>query len=387
MGYINNWLNEFLQSKQVDVIVDDTLSDLRRREKILDAYMPLKMYDSRNFLGLLTNKVNPIASVIAYGAEIPLTSFGGIRKVTAELCKIALARAYDENIQWMMYDAMKLANVQNLKVQNTANSDGSVIRGVDNDLAAHIFGSIEDMVKAVVDRIDSMAWQVVQTGSVDIDDQRTGVRFTVDYKDAGADYDHFPAALTQTGNIVDPKLNRWSDYEHAQGLQNLYDAVDRFNDTNGTDPEMIVMSRKLLNHLMNQKSTKDAASHVTTKVVGLVSPELLGELLRLRGIPPIITMDEKYQEETPEKKIVNARFLNTDRFCFLNKNMGERAMGPVMESANHPMVGTDVPRPKSGIYTRTFEKEKSPILDVTEAIATALPIVVDPKKLFSWQVG
>ena len=115
--------------------------------------------------------------------------------------------------------------------------------------------------------------------------------------------------------------------------------------------------------------------------VGTVSPDALQKLLEDREIPPIITFDELYEVENNEGELIKGRFLNENRFCFLTKGMGERAFGVTIESKNG-MNGT----PKSGIYVTTFEKSKSPVLDVTQAIDTALPIVINTKLLYSQAV-
>ena len=102
MAYIANWLNEQLQSRQADLVVDDTLADLRKRSKLLDGYVPLKTYDGRKFLSYVIKEINTIASVIAYGGEVPATSQGTFRKITAEMLKSGLSYIYDEETQWAM---------------------------------------------------------------------------------------------------------------------------------------------------------------------------------------------------------------------------------------------------------------------------------------------
>jgi hypothetical protein len=382
MGAISNWLNDHIQTKMVDVIVDDTNSRLRQRDKLLDPYMPIKNYDSRNFLAYVVNRVNTLASVVSYGAEIPTTRQGALRKLTTQLVKLALQRVYDENMQWEMIEAMELAGAKGVEIEDRPLPDGSIIKGVNNDLADYIYGNIEDLTKSIYDTLHAMAWQCIQFGEVNYSDFRTDTETKIDWKESGADYNHFPNTLTATGSSADVSVNRWDDYDYADGLQTLFNAVDTFNDTNGFTAEAIVMSRKLRNKLLQQKSTKEAARMMMAlPQVGTVSPDALQKLLEDREIPQIITFDELYEVENNEGNLVKGRFLNENRFCFLTKGMGERAFGITIESKNG-MNGT----PKSGIYVSTFEKSKSPVLDVTQAIATALPIVINPKLLYSQAV-
>lgn len=382
MGAIASWLNDAQQNKVANTIVDETNARLRQRDKLLDPYMPIKNYDSRNFLAYVVNRVNTLASVVSYGAEIPTTRQGKLRKLTTQLIKLALQRVYDENMQWEMMEAMELAGAKGVQIEDRLLPDGRIIKGVNNDLTDYIFGNIEDLTKSIYDTLHAMAWQCIQFGEVNYSDFRTDTETKIDWKESGADYNHFPSTLTATGSSATPALNRWDDFAYADGLQTLADAVDTYHDTNGFTTDAIVMSRRLRNKLLQQTSTKEAArTSMGLSQVGTISPDLLGKLLEMRELPPIITFDELYEVENNEGDIVKGRFMNENRFCFLTKNMGERAFGVTIESKNG-MNGN----PKSGIYVHTFEKSKSPVLDVTQAIATALPIVINPKLLYSQAV-
>ena len=382
MGAIASWLNDEQQNKYVDVIVDDTNSRLRQRDALLDPYMPIKNYDSRNFLAYVVNRVNTLASVVSYGAEIPATRQGRLRKLTTQLVKLALQRVYDENMQWEMMEAIEAAGLKGVEVDDRQLPDGRLIKGTNNSLTDYIFGNIEDLTKAIYDTLHAMSWQCIQFGQVNYSDFRTDTQTIIDWKDASADYNHFPDTLIDTGNTANPAMNRWDDYEHADGLQTIADAIDTFHDTNGFTTDAIVMSRRARNHLIRQQSTKDAArTSMAVTQVGTVSPDLLQKLLEMRELPPIVTFDELYEVENEKGDVIKGRFFNENRFSFLTKNMGERAFGVTIES-KQGMNG----QPKSGIYVHTFEKSKSPVLDVSEAIATALPIIINPKLLYSHQI-
>jgi hypothetical protein len=102
-----------------------------------------------------------------------------------------------------------------------------------------------------------------------------------------------------------------------------------------------------------------------------------------RELPPIIIFDEFYETEKMDGTgdTEKARFVPTNKYAFLCPNMGERAMAPDLLS-RQDIYG----EPKPGIYTHTFEKSKSPLKDTTEAVVQAIPIVLNPKKLFARQV-
>jgi hypothetical protein len=386
MAYISSYLNDQLVAKQVDAIVDETLLQLRQRSAVLMDAAPIKEYSSRNFLGLLTEEVNPIASIVSYGQKIPNTQFGSFKKITAEMAKIAVSRQYDEKLQWEMYEAMDNADAKGITIEHQVYPDGSVMEGQNNDLSMLLFGSLRKLARSVHDRLDSLTWQALQTGAIDIEDQRSNAKLQLDFKDSAGTYNHFPDALVATGNAT-KKLNKWSNYEYADGLQNLYDLTDTYIDTNGYPPDYFVLSRKLLNHLLQQKTTKDAATQVKGSAVGVVSRDLLNAVLDARMIPRLVVVDDRYNIEDSTKNITNARFLNENRIVGIKKGMGQRAIGSTIESSNSiDPIGVR-PKPISGLYLTTYEESKFPPLDVSVAVMTALPIFLNPKYFLSQVVN
>jgi len=366
MAYISEWLNDHLQAKQADLVVDDTLAWLRRRSGLLDDYLPLKTYSGRKFLAYVVKEINTVASVISYGAEVPVANQGGFRKITAEMLKMGLTYRFDEETQWDMKEAIELAGAKGIQVQDIRTPDGTIIQGSNNDLAAYLFGSIERVTKGLVDLLDALTWQALQQGVIDYTDPRNSTTTYLDFKEPNATYNHFPGTLT--GN------DRWSEHATANGLQNLYDAVDTFIDTNGFPPDAVALGRKLRNHLMQQTSTKNSASSLTVTQVGTVSPDMLKAVLDARGIPPMVTFDEMYETENSAKEVSKARFLNDDRFVFLTRQLGERAMGEVLEAGNGG---------QKGAYVVAREVSKFPPVDAVQGVATALPLIVKPKLLYS----
>jgi hypothetical protein len=386
MAYISTWLNDAHQNKMADLVIEDTLDDLKRRDTtVLDPYVPLKTYTNRKFLAYVMEQINTIASVVAYGAEPPVTQHGTFRKITAELMKSSLSYVWDEEYQWHMKEAMEEAAAKGITVQRSRTSDGK-IQATNADLASFIFGTIQQLAVAQVDLLNHLTWQALQYGEIDRVDPRTGVRTTISYKNPYGDeatgsytsgHLNFPDALTGSGGSTVNKTHEWGQSATADGVQNLYDFIDNYVDLNGFAPDYIYMSRKLLNELMVQASTKNAASSLTVTQVGTVSPAMLGAILEARGIPPIKTFDEKFKNELADKTLQNVRFLADDRFVVVKENMGERAMGPTLEGNS-----------REGVYLSTYEApHKSPPVDITVSVATILPVLSDPKLLGAWKVS
>jgi hypothetical protein len=372
MAYIANWLAEEQQAAEAQLTIDDTFTRLQERDGILDPFMPRTMYRDRDFLIYITEKMQTVASIIGYGAEPPTTSAGKLQKIRGQLFKAGLSFDYPEEMQWRMRDAIEMAQLRRVMVQDAV-VDGQIIRGSNNDLAGYLFQTIADMTLAQVNLLDALTWQALQFGQVSWTDPRTNTTQTVDYTDPEATYDHFPADLSG------PDL--WTNYATANAIRVLEDDVETFRDTNGFMPDAIVMSDKLRRHMKFQQSTLLSYSSMTTSLgsvslTGSVGNPELNALMERRELPPIITFDEMYQIEATNKTLSNARFLNTDRYVFMVKGVGERALGPTLEGDG-----------AEGIYVVNREIRNYPPQDATQGVATLMPVIPNPKRLFSRKVA
>ena len=112
MGAVVSYLAGGTQNKMVDRIVDATNTQLLKREKLLDKYVPQRTYDDRNFLGYVAKKIRQIANVVPYGVPIPRSRQGTLQKVTTQMIKIGRKLTYDEETQWQLAEMMKYARLQ-----------------------------------------------------------------------------------------------------------------------------------------------------------------------------------------------------------------------------------------------------------------------------------
>lgn len=386
MAYVASWLSEQLQARTADAIVEDTLHYLKQRNKLLDQFMPVKTYDTFGILQYVVTKMRTVASVVPFGAEIPLRNQGKFTKLNAELFKIGTGRRYDEERQIALKKAMEEAELKGITIQNLYDGDGTVaVRGANNTLADYLFGTIGDVAEEMGDLLHLLSWQAVQFGSVNYQDPFTSVALNLDYRDPSADYGyapygkmaHFPSDLTGTADD-------WTQYTTADGLRNIEEDVEQYIETNGFPPDVIVMSRHLRRHLINQESTRRAVAQVvntlggvTVENSGQVGYQQLGRLMSDRELPQIVTYDEQFQVENNDGKILGRRrFLNQDRYVFLRRAMGEQAMGPTVEGDFAP-----------GMHVVTRQVREYPHVDATQGVATALPIIPNPKLLFSRRVA
>jgi len=390
MGSVSNFLTDKLQAKVAETLVDDTIARLRQRTKLIDQFMPIKTYEDDEFLAYVSERLTPVANFIAPGAEPPVISHGGFRRVIGELAKLGNSYSFDEVTQKQMRKAMEEAAYKRGSVMTMTLTDNSVIKGTNDMLVKYLYGHIEGIVQSHADRLTSMAWQVVQTGQLSVSDAITKVAWTIDFRRPDASYNHFPDALVATGNTANPKLNKWTDYANADGITNLEDAVTTYVNTNGYKPDLIVMSNTALRDLQKQASTiARARQSVGLAQVGSVSFPMLQEVMASNNLPPIKDYDEFYQVDntysgntnTIDSYISNARFLNENCFVFLKNGMGEQAIGTPEEQKvvkDGVLTGTESP-----VMVRVYEKTTVPINDVIQAVSLVLPVIYSPKNLYT----
>lgn len=385
MATIANWLNERYQVKMVDKIVEDTHTDLVTEDPVLNEYAPTRTYNDRNFLGMVVEKIRPIASVIGYGGKAPTTQAGSFRQVVQKFAKIGLDYVFDEELQFRMEEVQRYAAYQGIMVQDRVLPNGEVVPGSGNQLSDFIFGKAQDLVTGVQTVVDNFAWQILQFGQITYTDPRTNITLSIDYKDAGATYNFFPAAgaapVVDGANFDAGGRVSWDDYTNANGILDIELDCEAYRKVNGTYPKAVVMSRTLLRHLIRQTKTIDyAATFSTGLTAAKMSNVILTRILEDRGLPPIVIHDRLYDQEANSGVITKARFLAENRYCFLAPNTVERAWGTTIESK----AGL-YDAPKAGIYLTTKPHPTNDATDVMSARATCLALCVNPKPLLARQ--
>jgi len=361
--YITSWLQGQRESRTADLIVNNTLKQLAGRSRTLDKYVPMKVRDGRDWLAYVTEQIDPIASLVATGAEYPSTKKGQFRQIEARLFKAALKHEWSEDVQWRMKEVKEFANARGITVQNISVGEGQIQTGQDNSLAELIFGTMRALVRGHINLLDYLAWQVLQTGAMQYEDSRTGLSINLDWKPAiRSTYNHFPSPLTGARD--------WSELETANGVQDLLDMHYAYKYDSGVPADSIAMSEQLLMLLLRQKSTKEAvvsSMTVGATMTGTPSIDQLNEVMKRRMLPPIELVDD-YFEMDQDNSGTNTpvRFLDPTYVVFLKKDMAERCLGGTLENNG-----------KAGIYQRTYEFKKEPPLDITST--ASMMVVTAPK--------
>lgn len=373
MGRFVDWLQT--RKPQIRKLIDLTFNRLRQRSGLLDSYFPLQNYDDFKLLWLRMLDEPAIASVVGINGEIPTTRRGKISEVELDTFKLAISHLWLEDDFKLMHELETRLAAGDARFRQT--------------IANLIFGSVQDLPPRIVDLSNLLTWQVLTTGGCNYTDPRTDVIAKLEYDVVPA---HFPAALT--GTAV------WSDAANANGLQNLVSHAEAVYATLGYFPDATAMSRKALNWLLAQQSTKNAAVSRQMGNPGassdyVVSREMVGQLFLDREIPPLVVYDEQYTEESAAGVKTRKRFLPEDTYSFLTRvgssgnnltegetaenaamSMGERAWGPVVSNDMRP-----------GIYTFEEELSKEPPKDRAVGVGTFVPAVWDSRTLAARKIN
>lgn len=375
MALIANWLGDRAVTKMVDTIIDQTHKDVTMEDELLKKYFPIKSRRDFKYLGLILEKYNILASIVGIGGRNPVTRIGSWKELNQEFIKVGLDFVFDEQDQRRMDEVMRSASLQGIEIYDTYNPDGSIkSEGESPTLAEFIFGREKDLVKAIYLLQDKLIYEVLQFGEVNYIDNRTNVKYVMDYKDPAETFNSFPDALT--GNA------RWDQYTTADPITDLENDCWAYQDANGTQPAEIAMSRDLWRNMLRCDSVIEKASIFGSNInANKMNGEILKKVLVERGLPPVILQDRRYDYVDGSGNRQKGRFLNQNRYVFLCENMGERAIGPTMESK-----GSLYDKPKTGIWVKTKQDPYIETNDIMSAAANILPLTYNPKYLFSRQV-
>lgn len=368
MAYIENFLKEGRAAKAADLVVNNTLRQLKERSKVLNTYVPLIEKTGRDWLAYIGTTVDPIASLVATGQDYPEAKKGDFSKIQARNYKAAIAYHWDEDTQWRMAEVSELAKIRNITIQNIQVSEGKVQLGQDNELAKTIFGTLASLVRGHINLIDYLAWQTLQTGKMQYTDQRTGLKADLDWTKAiGIRANHFPFPIYQTDfngtETVDSLKRDWTQHETADPLQDLADMHTQYKYTNGFPADEIAISERLLLNIARCKSVKEAvvAANVLGNVItGTPSIDQINEVMTRRFLPKFVLEDGQVELSDANGQSAPTRLLDEGTVVFLSRQ----------GQYNRILGGTIENNQRAGIFQRTWQK--TPILDISETASMQL---------------
>ncbi|MBT2412632.1 major capsid protein [Streptomyces sp. ISL-12] len=273
----------------------------------------------------------------AYDAESDIGTRSGGARVSGELPPISRKMPVGE------YEQIRMRNVdtQNAEIRDAMESDAV------------------KLVNAIAARLELARGEALFNGSVNLDEN--GVQASVDF---GRSPTHSVTASTLWTDVAAPA------YDQLQAWLEVY------NDTNGTLPATMLMSRKVYNALRKNTQIISLAFAGQNGAPGVLTREGLNAVLGEYDIPPIEIYDAKVSvggsptRVTPEDKLL---------FLPPQGDAAGKTLWGVPVEANDPRYGLQ--GDGAGVAVGGYKSE-DPQTVWTRATAIALPVVAAPDLTF-----
>ncbi|MFD8595367.1 major capsid protein [Kitasatospora sp. NPDC059646] len=239
-------------------------------------------------------------------------------------------------------------------------------RNVDTQKEELRNGLLADSVKladAISARVELARGAALFGGAVTL--AENGLQATVDF---GRNAAHNVTAATL-----------WSDATNSKPLDDLQAWMDTYNDTNGTLPAYVMMSRQIYNYLRRSAQlTKLSTTGATAP--GVLTKSGLETLLSDYDVPPIVIYDAKVSVNGTATRITPQ-----DKICFLPEQgdaAGRTLWGVPVEAddSRYGLAGSE-----AGIAVGSYKSEDPQTL-WTRATAIVLPVVAAPDLTFQADV-
>ncbi|MEO0537528.1 MAG: hypothetical protein AAF215_27165 [Cyanobacteria bacterium P01_A01_bin.123] len=347
MGRIQDFLKRYKTT--VDRQVDITSLDLMTRDPWLNPYMPLQTYVDYDLMVLQAKKNKSMAHVVGFTGEIPASKAGNIGLLEYGLIKLAKSYIYDE-------EDMKLLR----KWQSN-------VSGVPDQVRDYFFGTVSDLPMALGDLHLRLTCEALYSGAIAFQDNITSQNVALTYT---TDSNQYPSALTTT--------SRWNQAATATPIKNLRDHAETFRRTVKVgNPAATVMNSNTLRQVFDTYEVRDSVSSDLGQLVAtgadnnrVPTLEEFNQALQRRLAPPVLVVDETYEEENADGTTTESFFVPDGYYFLLWNAMGERALGPVESNDG-----------QAGIYAFTEEVSKEPPVDRSVGVGTGIPLVFDTRKM------
>jgi hypothetical protein len=292
------------------------------------------------------NNLPVAARVIPFDAEAPVHSRDGVSLVTGSIPPIKRKIRLDER------------TMQKLYTPRTGTSDVE-------DAVADIYDDIKLMTESVRTGIEVLRFRAITTGKIEIADDETGVKLTADYGlEAGQ-------LVTCDGTGDNPVI--WSNATDRKIMANLQAWADDAETRSGVRPERILMSRRILNIMLEDQTVRDMVWNAASTKRPITEADLI-EVLRRMGLPTQIGIyEKKYRSEATAGVRTTTRFLPDNLLIMLpGDKLGDTLFAPTVEALKKVRMGEITFGDAKGVFGEVWETNEPPA-HWTKAAALAFP--------------
>jgi hypothetical protein len=234
-----------------------------------------------------------------------------------------------------------------------------------SQLVDAIYDDTANNVRAIQIRAEYARADLLVDGKVTISGENG---LTVEY-DAGV----------AAGNFDDTVGTDWATVATADPVGDLQTIIDAYQGqaSDGSEPDGIIMSKQVFGYLQRNAKMQALFRGNAGDTPGVLTREGVNATFNAYGLPPIHLYDAKAVGPTG----VSGRILPADKIILFGRGVGRTVWGVTAEALELVGAGFLQLQAAPGI-TAIVARDFDPVRVWTKAVATVMPVIDDPTKLY-----
>jgi hypothetical protein len=234
-----------------------------------------------------------------------------------------------------------------------------------SQLVDAIYDDVANSVRAIQIRAEYARADVLTDGKLTLTGENN---LTIEY-DGGV----------AAGNLDDTVGVDWATVATSDPVNDLMTIVAAYSaqSSDGSEPDWIIMSKQVFGYI--QRSTKTLAlfNSQVTGAPGVLTNDAVNSVFSAYNLPPVYLYDAKAVSPAG----ASGRILAADKIILGGNGLGRTIWGVTAEALELQASGFLVSQPAAGI-TAVVSREYDPVRVWTKAVATMMPVIDDPTKLY-----
>jgi hypothetical protein len=181
------------------------------------------------------------------------------------------------------------------------------------------------------------------------------------------------------GNLDDTVGTDWATVATADPVGDLRTIIDAYaaQSSDGSEPDTIIMSKQVFGYLQRNAKIANLFRSNGGDVPGVLTEGSVNSTFAAYGLPNIVTYDAKAVGPTGS----SGRILPADKIILVGNGVGRTIWGVTAEALELVSSGFLTLASAPGI-TAVVGKDYDPVRVWTKAVATMMPVIDDPTKLY-----
>lgn len=245
-----------------------------------------------------------------------------------------------------------------------------------------VYDLTDGLVSGIQDRVEWLRMQALSEDTVDYDEG--GVKFKFDFGINDKFQLDLPTKQDGAGVSVPQLGDAWSQVNTADPISDLVYICDLVGATTGFRPARMVLRRKVLSYLQQNKKIRELLKGVNAPT-GIVTTTEIASLFALYDLPVIIEYSATMVREKADGSQEVVSPLDEEKVILLPaENIGNTLWGPTAES--RVLIGTKLSAQAPGIMAVTYGTEEPPA-EWVKAAAVSFPTMPNVHQLAQLEVA